>query len=142
VGLNFPPSISAFGGTGMEGRNPQMIQEILLILSKPNVFICTPKGSPLHTKPGIKSVRNIGNWSKSRNCGHGMLVAKRILSLNKHLPVFLPFLQLFPKRSMSRIDCISNRNIKVIATYLINRLGHCDNLFQGIPFPAERYKSP
>ncbi|MFC1867619.1 adenylate/guanylate cyclase domain-containing protein [Thermodesulfobacteriota bacterium] len=43
---------------------------------------------------------------------------------------------------MTRVDCISNRNIKIIATYLMNRLGHSDNLFQGLPYPAERYKSP
>jgi class 3 adenylate cyclase len=42
---------------------------------------------------------------------------------------------------MSRIDCISNRNIKIIASYLINRTGRLDNLFEGLPYPADRYQT-
>ncbi|MBN2062160.1 MAG: hypothetical protein JW882_17280 [Deltaproteobacteria bacterium] len=43
---------------------------------------------------------------------------------------------------MSRIDCISNRNIRIIAIYLMSRLGHYDTLFESLPYPADRYKSP
>ena len=43
---------------------------------------------------------------------------------------------------MSRIDSICNRNIKIIATYLINKLGHYDTLFDEIPYPSDRYASP
>jgi len=43
---------------------------------------------------------------------------------------------------MSRIDCISNRNIKIIASYLTDRVGHFDSLFNELPYPADRYNSP
>jgi adenylate cyclase len=43
---------------------------------------------------------------------------------------------------MSRIDCISNRNIKIISSYLMNRIGHFENLFNELPYPSERYSSP
>lgn len=43
---------------------------------------------------------------------------------------------------MSRIDCISNRNIKIIVTYLIDRIGRFDNLFDGLPYPVDRYQTP
>jgi adenylate cyclase len=43
---------------------------------------------------------------------------------------------------MSRTDCISNRNIKIITSYLTDRTGHSDNLFHDLPYPAERYNSP
>jgi len=43
---------------------------------------------------------------------------------------------------MSRIDCISNRNIKIIATYVMSKLGHHDPLFDGLPYPMDRYSSP
>jgi class 3 adenylate cyclase len=43
---------------------------------------------------------------------------------------------------MSRIDCISNRNTKIIATYVASKLGHHDPLFDGLPYPNERYPSP
>ena len=43
---------------------------------------------------------------------------------------------------MSRIDCISNRNIRIIATYVKSRLGHHDRIFSGLPYPAERYPAP
>jgi class 3 adenylate cyclase len=43
---------------------------------------------------------------------------------------------------MSRIDCISNRNIKIVTAYLTDRIGRLDNLFEGLPYPSERYKTP
>ncbi len=43
---------------------------------------------------------------------------------------------------MSRIDCISNRNIKIIATYVSSKLGNYDTLFEGLPYPSDRYTSP
>lgn len=43
---------------------------------------------------------------------------------------------------MSRFDCISNRNIKIIATYVKSRVGHYDRLFSGLPYPADRYPAP
>jgi class 3 adenylate cyclase len=43
---------------------------------------------------------------------------------------------------MSRADCISNRNIKIITSYLLSTLGYFDPLFEGLAYPAERYKSP
>ncbi|MBW1698301.1 MAG: hypothetical protein JRH18_10830 [Deltaproteobacteria bacterium] len=42
---------------------------------------------------------------------------------------------------MSRIDCISNRNIKIIVEYLNSKLGHHDCLFEGVEYPADRYAS-
>lgn len=42
---------------------------------------------------------------------------------------------------MSRKDCISNRNIKVIATYVKSKLGHHDSLFEGLSYPTDRYVS-
>ena len=43
---------------------------------------------------------------------------------------------------MSRVDCISNRNIRIISTYVESLLGDTADLFDGIPFPEDRYKSP
>ncbi len=43
---------------------------------------------------------------------------------------------------MSRTECISNRNIKIIATYVSHKLGHHDRLFEGLSYPTERYDSP
>ena len=43
---------------------------------------------------------------------------------------------------MSRIDCISNRNIKIITSYLADRTGKIDNIFHDLPYPADRYGSP
>ena len=43
---------------------------------------------------------------------------------------------------MSRRDCISNRNIKIIASYVENRLGVCEHLFDGLPCPQGEYSSP
>jgi len=42
---------------------------------------------------------------------------------------------------MSRVDCISNRNIKIISTYVQSLLGDTDALFEGLPFPTDRYTS-
>ena len=43
---------------------------------------------------------------------------------------------------MSRIDCISNRNIQIIASYVKSKLGHHAPLFDGLPYPSGRYSSP
>ena len=43
---------------------------------------------------------------------------------------------------MTKQDCISNRYIRIIATYLKNRLGHHDLLFEGLSFPKDRYQYP
>lgn len=43
---------------------------------------------------------------------------------------------------MSKTDCISNRNIRIIAIYLMSRLGHYDTLFENLPYPTDRYRSP
>ncbi len=43
---------------------------------------------------------------------------------------------------MSRTDCISNRNIKVIASYVDSKLGHHDRLFEGLTYPTDRYACP
>ncbi len=43
---------------------------------------------------------------------------------------------------MSRIDCISNRNIGIIATYLLKKIGSYSSLFDNLPFPSDRYDSP
>lgn len=43
---------------------------------------------------------------------------------------------------MSRIECISNRIIRVIAAYVTSKLGHCNGLFENLPYPAERFSSP
>jgi class 3 adenylate cyclase len=42
---------------------------------------------------------------------------------------------------MSRIDCISNRITTIIAAYVTSKLGHCDGLFEGLPYPTERFPS-
>jgi class 3 adenylate cyclase len=42
---------------------------------------------------------------------------------------------------MSRLDCISNRNIKIIAAYVENKLGEYQSLFEGLPYPAKEYPS-
>ena len=42
---------------------------------------------------------------------------------------------------MSRVDCISNRNIRIISTYVENILGDTADLFDGISFPEDRYRS-
>lgn len=43
---------------------------------------------------------------------------------------------------MSRIDCISNRNIQIISMYVKSRLGSSDILFDGAPYPTDRYSTP
>lgn len=43
---------------------------------------------------------------------------------------------------MSRLDCISNRNIKIIAAYVGTKLGAYDSLFDGLSYPAEQYAAP
>ena len=43
---------------------------------------------------------------------------------------------------MSRIDCVSNRNIKIIATYVKSKVDHHETLFDGIAYPTLRYGSP
>ncbi len=43
---------------------------------------------------------------------------------------------------MSRLDCISNRNIRIIAAYVNSKLGDYHSLFEGIPYPEEEYNSP
>ena len=40
---------------------------------------------------------------------------------------------------MSRVDCKSNRNIRIIASYVESLLGDPACLFDGIPFPEDRY---
>ena len=40
---------------------------------------------------------------------------------------------------MTPTHCISNRNIKIIAAYVHDKLGHHDLLFDGVPYPTDRY---
>ena len=40
---------------------------------------------------------------------------------------------------MSRKDCVSNRNTKIIATYVRYRLGSIGALFDNVPFPEDKY---
>jgi len=42
---------------------------------------------------------------------------------------------------MSRPDCISNRNIRIIATYVQNRVGNHESLFEGLSYPRDQYIS-
>jgi len=42
---------------------------------------------------------------------------------------------------MSRPDCISNRNIRIIATYVKNRVGNHKSLFEGLSYPRDQYLS-
>lgn len=42
---------------------------------------------------------------------------------------------------MSRPDCISNRNIRIIATYVRNRVGNHPSLFEGLSYPRDQYDS-
>ena len=42
---------------------------------------------------------------------------------------------------MSRLDCISNRNTKIIAAYVNSKLGDYHTLFERIPYPEEEYNS-
>lgn len=43
---------------------------------------------------------------------------------------------------MSRRDCISNRNIKIIATYVKSKTGSHQGLFDDLPYPSEAFPSP
>ncbi len=43
---------------------------------------------------------------------------------------------------MSRMDCVCNRNTKIIATYVKSKLGTYEGLFDGLPYPTEEYTSP
>jgi adenylate cyclase len=43
---------------------------------------------------------------------------------------------------MSRIDCVNNRNIKILATYVAHKLGDYGDLLNGLPYPTDRYSSP
>lgn len=43
---------------------------------------------------------------------------------------------------MSSPACISNLNIKIIAAYVREKLGHYDLLFDEIPYPTDRYNMP
>ena len=43
---------------------------------------------------------------------------------------------------MSRLDCISNRNIKIIATYVNSKLGTTHPLLEGFPYPTDEYPTP
>jgi class 3 adenylate cyclase len=40
---------------------------------------------------------------------------------------------------MSHPECISNRNIQIIATYVASKLGGCCDLFEGLPYPVDEY---
>jgi len=42
---------------------------------------------------------------------------------------------------MSRRDCISNRNIRIIATYVKMKTGSHDTLFKDLPYPFEAFPS-
>jgi class 3 adenylate cyclase len=44
-------------------------------------------------------------------------------------------------KNMSRLDCISNRNIKIISAYVDSLLGDTNALFEGLDFPSDRYAS-
>ena len=43
---------------------------------------------------------------------------------------------------MSRLDCISNRNLRIAAFYVTDRVGHSEGLFEGLPYPTDRFSSP
>jgi adenylate cyclase len=42
---------------------------------------------------------------------------------------------------MSRTECVSNRNIKIISTYVAHKLGDYGDLFSGLPYPTDRFSS-
>ncbi|MFC1494131.1 adenylate/guanylate cyclase domain-containing protein [Thermodesulfobacteriota bacterium] len=44
--------------------------------------------------------------------------------------------------AMSKADCISNRNILIIAKYLLSRKGSYESLFHNLPYPHERFDTP
>jgi class 3 adenylate cyclase len=42
---------------------------------------------------------------------------------------------------MSRVDCISNRNLKIAASYVAHKLGSHGPLFEGMTYPSDRFAS-
>ncbi|MCP4576943.1 MAG: hypothetical protein GY846_11740, partial [Deltaproteobacteria bacterium] len=42
---------------------------------------------------------------------------------------------------MSRLDCVCNRNTKIIATYVQSKLGGYQGLFDGLPYPTNEHAS-
>lgn len=42
---------------------------------------------------------------------------------------------------MTRLHCISNRNLIIIAAYVAQRLGSHEGLFEDLPYPSEQYAS-
>lgn len=42
----------------------------------------------------------------------------------------------------TRLDCVCNRNTKIIATYVRSKLGSFQDLFDGLPYPTDEYASP
>jgi class 3 adenylate cyclase len=44
-------------------------------------------------------------------------------------------------KGMSRVECISNRNIKIISAYVESLMGDTAALFEGLLFPTDRYAS-
>lgn len=43
---------------------------------------------------------------------------------------------------MSRMDCVCNRNTRIIAIYVQSKLGSYQDLFDGLPYPVDEYASP
>lgn len=43
---------------------------------------------------------------------------------------------------MTKLDCISNRNIRIIVAYVESKIGHYEALFDGLDYPTEEYISP
>lgn len=43
---------------------------------------------------------------------------------------------------MSRVDCISNRNIIIVAKYLLSKTGSYESLFHDLSYPVESFESP
>lgn len=43
---------------------------------------------------------------------------------------------------MSRANPISNRNIRIIATYVKSKIGDYQGLFEDLPYPSNMYDSP
>lgn len=46
------------------------------------------------------------------------------------------------KAFMSRVDCISNRNTKIVASYVNHKVGSYQCLFEGLDYPRDRYSCP
>jgi len=43
---------------------------------------------------------------------------------------------------MDRLDCTSNRNVKIVVSYVTSILGKLPPLFDGLPYPKDEYPSP